>query len=537
MALSRRVSISIVGAAVLLVALAPPSPATDERIQRLSTVGASLPRVGISDEGTATAAWTERGQLYWATRPTGGEFGFKTAVPQASFVNDMKLAVAPNGNAVIAWLEDGRVRAVTRTGSQAAFGAPQVLHGANDAGNGSFLDVAMSNSGRAVVTWAVTGQAEPAIRAALSNANGSFSPSTTLMTATGVTHPEAGVANDGAGLVVWDSDTQSVDEIYGASAPAGGPFGAATVIETLGQGAGNPELDVNAGGAAILVYGDANEDCTNDCSLFRIEARYGSVTGTFGASQNITNTTSGHSFNNYDTAIDDSGAAAVLFFGSAPDGFHVFGQVSSTTGVFGGSPQVVSGPGSSLEENIDIDAGGGEFTGVWENAGTATTEDTVLRSHTQAGAFQAPHQLSQPSTTDSTDRAQVARNNGGDYIATWLLFTDDLHAWATPTSPDDVRPTLRGVSDSPDPLRSGSLTIRFVPSEDVKATVKIKNSSGKTVATVLRGKLVRGDVRTTVRWNGKVGGRPAKNGKYGYTISVVDAAGNRGSFRGTFTVK
>lgn len=538
MHLSRRVSTSFVIAAVLLVGAAAPSPATDERVQQLSQAGAGRPLVGIADEGTATAAWTERGQLYYALRPAGSEFGFKRAVPRASLVNELALAVSPNGSAVIAWAEGGRLRAITRIGTQ-AFGGPQVLHGTTDAGNATFIDAAMSDSGRAVVTWAMTGQAERSVRAALSDGSGSFSASTTLMTGSGVTHPEAGASNDGAALVVWDSDTQSLDQIYGASAPAGGSFGAPTVIETLDQGAGNPELDVNAGGAAIVAYDDANADCTGSCSIFRLEARYGSVSGTFGSPQNITDTTAGHSSTAHEVAVDDSGAAAVLWSGSAPDGAHMFGKVSDATGAFSGSPQVISGPGRGGDDNFEIAAGGGEFTAVWVSAGDATSEDVVLRSHTQGGTFAAPHQISQSSTSDSADDAFVARNNSGDYIASWLLFTDDLHAWATPTNADNIRPTLSGVNDSPDPYkpRSGSLTIRFTPSEEVKATVTIKNAAGKTVATVVRGKLVRGDVQATVKWSGKIGGRPAKPGRYSYTIAVVDAAGNRGSKKGSFTVK
>ena len=537
MHLSRRVSVSLLLSVLLLMGLMAPSGATDERIQQLSQVGSNLPWVGIDDEeGTATAAWTERGQLYWALRPAGGEFGFKTLVPDASSVNDSAMAVANNGNAVLAWTEGGDLRAATRTGNSAAFGRPQVLHSASDPGNASFLDVAMSNSGRAVVAWAVTGQAEPAIRAAISNSTGTFAPTQTLMTGSGVTHPEAGAAADGAALVVWDADTQSLDEIWGASAPAAGPFGTPTVIETLGQGAGNPELDVNADGAAIVVYGDANEDCTGDCSIFRLEARYGSVSGTFSAPQNITDITSGHGFNNYDTAIDDSGEAAVLFTGSNPGAdFHVFGRVSDATGTFG-AIQTISGPGRGLDRNIKLAAGGGEFTGVWLNA-DSQTRDFVLRSHTVDGVFQAPHQLSQVSTTADADRPQVARSNTGNYVASWLVFTDDLHAWATPTAEDNIRPNLTGVSDSPDPLRRGSLTIRFVPSEPVKATVTIKNSGGKTVATVVRNKLVLGDVLTSVKWSGKIGGRDAKPGRYSYTIAVVDTAGNRGSKTGSVTVK
>lgn len=534
----RRVSTSSLVAAALLVAAASPSPATDERVQRLSRAGAGRPLVGIDDQGTATAAWTERGQLYYALRPAGSEFGFKRAIPQASLVNESAMAVAANGNAVIAWAEGGRLRAVTRLGTR-AFGPPQVLHGTTDAGNATFVDVAMSSSGRAVVAWAVAGQATPAIRAALSDTRGSFASSETLMTATGVTHPEAGVANDGAALVVWDSDTQSLDEIYGAAAPAGGSFDAPMVIETLGQGPGDPELDVNGAGAAILAYGDANEGCTGSCALFRLEARHGSVSGAFESPQNVTDTTGGHSATAHEVAIDDSGAAAILWSGTAPDGAHMFGRVAGSTGAFSGPPQVVGGPGRGEEDNFEISAGGGEFTAVWVSSGGPSAEDTVLRSHTQEGTFQTPHQISQTSTSDSADDAVGARNDDGDHIATWLLFTDDLHAWATPTNADVVRPALTRVTDSPDPYnpRRGRLTIRFTPSEEVEATVAIKNAAGKTVATPMKSKLIRGDIRTTVRWNGKVGGRPAKPGRYGYTISVIDAAGNRGSKRGSFTVE
>ena len=54
---------------------------------------------------------------------------------------------------------------------------------------------------------------------------------------------------------------------------------------------------------------------------------------------------------------------------------------------------------------------------------------------------------------------------------------------------------------------------------------------------LLKNKLVRGGAATSVKWNGKSGRSFVKTGRYGYKITVVDAAGNKGSKSGTARVK
>jgi hypothetical protein len=94
---------------------------------------------------------------------------------------------------------------------------------------------------------------------------------------------------------------------------------------------------------------------------------------------------------------------------------------------------------------------------------------------------------------------------------------------------DTVRPIVSNVGDSPDSFspRLGQITtISFTISEPVYVTLRIYNSAGILVATLLSNSLQPAG-SPSVMWTGKIRGVSVKTGMYTYRLWSWDAAGHR----------
>ena len=132
----------------------PPAHATHETEQILSRVGGTDDvGVGIDDDGTATAVWTETYGVSYASRADGGRFGVGVPIKNVDTPSEMVMDESPNGNAIVVWTDVGRarptVRAAVRIGKGNGFDAGVVISGGFT--NAAFIDAAISDSGRAVV--------------------------------------------------------------------------------------------------------------------------------------------------------------------------------------------------------------------------------------------------------------------------------------------------------------------------------------------------------------------------------------------------
>jgi Ca2+-binding RTX toxin-like protein len=110
--------------------------------------------------------------------------------------------------------------------------------------------------------------------------------------------------------------------------------------------------------------------------------------------------------------------------------------VSDTAGTFGPlqviSPEdQVGGPGVALNE-MELAAGGGEFTAIWVNDHNADGQtNEVYMSSSASSTFGAPDQISDPSSGFLT--AYVARNGNGDSVG-GFSDSDTGFMWATPVN-------------------------------------------------------------------------------------------------------
>jgi Ca2+-binding RTX toxin-like protein len=285
-----------------------------------------------------------------------------------------------------------------------------------------------------VIVWSETqsgGVQE--VRAALSNNSGVFGAPVTLASEAGAEFPQVDMGADGSALAVWDVNTASDPRVMASGAPAGQPFGAERLVESLGQGAGDPEVAVNASGQAFVAYNDVTpQPCPGvSCAIFWIEMELGSVTGAFTPAGGIPpNAESGYSFVSHDVALDDSGAAAILTSGSTPDGsYGVLARTSDTSGTFGPVQELsgenqVGGPGIADDE-MELVAAGGEFSAIWSNDVNADGQtNEASMSSTSQGTFAEAHQVT-GSSPDAFE-ASVARSAAGDVVAVWSDFQDEL---------------------------------------------------------------------------------------------------------------
>lgn len=449
---------------VAVAAVAAPASAIDAPIQALDVYAspASFVEVGVDDAGRATVAWSEGGALMVATRAQGAKFVAPQTIA-AAYVSEASLDVAGNGKAVLAFagaMGQGEVMVAVREEPGGDFSPAQVLVPAGDASSASGVEAKMSEVGRAAVVWTsqTTGEADR-IMGALSEQNGSFDDPAPIDSGQNLQNPQVDVDTYGQALAVWD-DTRSnaPSAIVTASADTGGGFGAPRVVETLEGGPGAPDVAVNASGDAVIGYVDFTSE-GEGVSRDKVEARYGNVAGTFGAFQNLTSTSTPTAASEVEVAIDDGGRAAVVASLNVEGDPGFYASVSDASGTFPtGGMQVVSsqervgGPGIR-RHSYAVAAGGGEFSAFWINDhdGDGTVNETWTAT-TAGGVFGEAHQLSPEAGDASPDRAHGARNAGGNQVAAWLLFVEDIVAQVTPVAPgpnpifgDDADNTLTGT--------------------------------------------------------------------------------------------
>lgn len=433
----KQTRLSLLALPALLFAFIPTAHATDEPVQSLS-VGhpADDAQVGIDRAGKATAVWSDNaslGSLLYATRPANGDFGPATPISGAERPDEVSFFESRNGNAIVAWTDDAprELQAAVRIGPNASFGPGRVIVADATTARPAFIDATISDSGRAVVAWQEQGPNGNEVRASLSGSPGPFGPGSFLGAGSS---PATGMDAEGAALIVWEDVNDR--QLLTSSAAAGvNTFSAEQLIETLQQPSAKPDVAVNSAGEASMVYGDfvspntcppRQQVCSPYTARDWLEVRSGSVNGTFGPSQVVTNPYTDTAVGEHEVAIDESGKAAVVFSATITGASGFFGSVSDASGTFPNSQwQTISvqGAGLGLRRMFDVEAGGGEFTTHFANDHDSDGVVEVWRSTTSAGTFAAPHQVS-PELTDGAQSADGARNDAGNVVGAWTVFTD-----------------------------------------------------------------------------------------------------------------
>lgn len=220
---------------------------------------------------------------------------------------------------------------------------------------------------------------------------------------------------------------------------------------------------MNGSGEAILAYEDIvpSEECTGSCSPFRVETRYGNVSGMFGAVQPTPpNNESGYAPGAHELAIDENGVAALLTSTSVQAQASVLARVTDASGVLGpiqtlSDADAVAGP-TIGNSGLDLDAGGGEFAATWVNDDNGDGDvNEAYVAQTSGGTFGATHQMS-PTGSDSVNNAEVALDDAGRSVSIWDTWLDNA-GHVPQASPVEGNTTLTLGTETKDVLKGSGL--------------------------------------------------------------------------------
>jgi hypothetical protein len=224
--------------------------------------------VAANARGDFAVAFNDTTRLMLARRPAGGAFLPAVAVDPLGTSSSHALAVAPDGEPIVAWVRQAGVSSTTYT-LHATTGTlvDEVLHGvalSTPSDAFPFPSLAVDGQGRAIVGWAERppGAANGSVRVATRTAPGLWSDPIVLDD--GVrSAPVLGVSDGGDVVAAWTTFVAS--DASGSGAP--GPVRVST--GQLATGAFDrprehsistqpPDVAVNPDGTAIVSYGDWN---------------------------------------------------------------------------------------------------------------------------------------------------------------------------------------------------------------------------------------------------------------------------------------
>lgn len=234
----------------------------------LSTVAttAQAAQVAVAPDGTTTVVWSQTNPtessstVIMAATRLRGQAGFgapqRISGPALGAHVEPKIAVGPDGTAVVVWKEGGidEIFATTRAAGQTSFpdDAPQLLYPAS----GSLVlspDVAAAPDGSFTAVWVAGTTVMAATR--LAGETG-FSGSPDLLgTGDGVELPRLAAAPDGSIVAVWTGVTAGVGATQTRTRPAGQrAFGPSTTLSTSTGDARAPEVAAGEDGQVTVVW-------------------------------------------------------------------------------------------------------------------------------------------------------------------------------------------------------------------------------------------------------------------------------------------
>ncbi len=253
---------------------------TREAIQQLSASGqdALNPQVAVAPDGTATVAWT---------RSDGSDFLvqarriFADGTPEVSTKNlsttgqnsfEPQLAVAPDGTATVVWKKFDGSHYLVQERRIAGDGTREESFHTLSASKQDAAEprVGVAEDGTATVVWSRFDGSNAIVQARRIAPGGEPEASTENLSASGQSaiQPRLAVAPDGFATVAWNRSDGSNWIIQAQRLSAAGlPAGAPVDLSAAGQSAAEPQLALDAAGAATVVWD------RSDGSGFVVQAR------------------------------------------------------------------------------------------------------------------------------------------------------------------------------------------------------------------------------------------------------------------------
>jgi len=205
--------------------------------------------LALDPQGNAVMIFVDNGGLMGAARPAGGTWALDGAGQWTFGASSYALAIGPDGTAVAVWTDGVNVNARYRP-LGGSFGSQENVATAG-AGNAETVSVAMNASGAAVAGWrrAVT---TPFIEAAVRPAGGSFDPAEPVTSTVSASAPDVAIDDAGNAYAVFLQSSR----VGWASRPAGGGWAAGSpdFLSDAALVAAGPQLAVDAAGNAVASW-------------------------------------------------------------------------------------------------------------------------------------------------------------------------------------------------------------------------------------------------------------------------------------------
>lgn len=183
-------------------------------------LGDAKPVVAVDGRAAVTAAWEARGRVMAATCSALGHCRRAQALsPVGQKASSPRVAVAPDGSAVVAWCSSAGVSAALRHGHR-SFGTPTLLSSLKDGAQAMDLSVSEGARGDAAAMWTVHRSDGDTVVAATRRAHHRFGHAhalTTRIAGAGWSDPQIVLDGEGDALAVWGAKVDGHPSIQAAA--------------------------------------------------------------------------------------------------------------------------------------------------------------------------------------------------------------------------------------------------------------------------------------------------------------------------------
>jgi hypothetical protein len=289
--------------------------------------------------------------------------------------------------------------------AQAEFGTPVTLSGQN----AEVPQVGVDANGDAVVVWRRLVGTNTRIQSRARSAAGVLGSIETLSDpGQNADLPQIAVNAGGNAVVVWQRSDGANTRIQARALSAAGVLGPVLTLSAAGRNASNPQVAVDADGNAVAVW--QRFDGTVD----RIQARALSAAGAVGQIQTLS--PAGRDTSLPQIAFDADRNAVIVWRGRDATHDRIQARVRSAAGAL--SPiQNVSRVGQNTNDpQVAVDANGNAVV-VWHRTDIAHFQ-IQARARSAAGVLGPIRTLSQ----DGATQAQVGMDGAGNALAVWRRF-------------------------------------------------------------------------------------------------------------------
>lgn len=225
--------------------------------------GAINPLIAVDANGNALAVWSG-GLNIWANRYTAGS-GWGTAAlieSNTGSAGSPQIAIDASGNALAVWRQSDGTRDniwANRYIAGTGWGTAALIESDNLGAAGA-PQIAINASGNAIALWQQSDGTRNNIWANHYLASGGWGAATLIETDNvgSADFPQIGIDSNGNALAVWqqDGDASAVltNDIWYNRYTVGSGWGMAALMETSASRAANPQIAMNAGGNAMVVW-------------------------------------------------------------------------------------------------------------------------------------------------------------------------------------------------------------------------------------------------------------------------------------------